>query len=97
MTQLSKVTPCRGCGRDIAFIKTQAGKSMPVDPDPVYFIAEDHGRNKYVMIDGTVHSGREPHYGDGESRIGYISHFATCPEADKFHKKNKSERTEGNR
>ena len=85
MAELSRVTKCRGCGRDIAFIKTTKGKSMPVNPESVYFIPAG-GPNTYVMIDGSVKRGREPHYGDGQSAIGYISHFATCPAAKDFRK-----------
>ena len=85
MPQLMRSSKCRGCGRPIAFIKTVKGKTMPVDPEAVYFIPAEKGK-KYVMIDGTVHTGREP--GDGEEGwIGYISHFATCPEADSFRKR----------
>ena len=91
MPGLSKTTPCRGCGREIAFIKTVAGKTMPVNPDSVYFVAAG-GPNTYVMADGTVERGREPERNETETRIGYISHFATCPAADSFRKKRKGER-----
>jgi len=83
---LSKTTPCRGCGKEIAFIKTVKGKSMPVDPESVYYIPGG-GPNTYVTIDGEIDHGREPHYADKETKIGYISHFATCPERDKFRKR----------
>ncbi len=93
VTQLSRVTQCRGCGKDIAFIKTAGGKTMPVNPDSVYFIPAG-GPNTYVIADGTVQRGREPAWEDQgrETTIGYVSHFATCPAADSFRKKNKSER-----
>ena len=86
MPGLSRTKPCRGCGKEIAFIKTVKGKSMPVDPDSVYFVPEG-GPNTYVTIDGEVVRGREPHYADKETQIGYVSHFATCPERDKFKRK----------
>ena len=35
--RLGRITQCRGCGADIAFIKTVAGKSMPVDPNSIRF------------------------------------------------------------
>lgn len=85
MAELSRVTQCRGCGRDIAFIKTTKGKSMPVNPTSVYFIPAG-GPNNYVMIDGSVKRGREPGIGEKETWIGYISHFATCPAAKDFRK-----------
>ena len=84
MPGLSRATPCRGCGKEIAFIKTTHGKAMPVDPEPVYFI-QGGGTNTYVMIDGSIQRGREPDETDTEKAwIGYRSHFATCQAADRF-------------
>lgn len=94
MTQLSKLTTCRGCGKEIAFIKTKAGKSMPVNPEAKYYVPDERG-NAYVTIEGAVEKGREPERNDPETRIGYISHFATCPARDAFRKKTKSERKGG--
>ena len=74
---------CRGCGAEIIFIKTEKGKSMPVDPEAVYFIPGG-GPNTYVMPDGSIQRGREPENGDGRPWIGYRSHFATCPVRDDF-------------
>lgn len=86
---------CRACGKPIAFIKTVNGKSIPVDPEPISFIPEDN-YNKFVMMDGTVKRGREYDGDELDAQIyltvGYRSHFATCPAADSFRKKNKSER-----
>lgn len=37
---------CRGCGREIDWIRTVAGKNMPVDPAPVFVIgANEQFRN----------------------------------------------------
>ena len=86
MPGLGRTAKCRACQQEIAFIKTVKGKSMPVNPEPVYFVPAG-GPNTYVMITGEVERGREPAYADKDTRIGYISHFATCPEVDKFRKK----------
>lgn len=88
MAQISRTAPCRGCGKEIAFIKTVKGKTMPVDPDAVRFIPAG-GPNTYVMMDGSIQRGRGlKHDDDNEgSMIGYISHFATCPNADDFRKR----------
>lgn len=84
MPKISRTAPCRGCGKEIAFIKTEKGKTMPVDPEPMYFTPAG-GPNTYVMIDGTIQRGRETEYGDkGSAWIGYRSHFANCPAADRF-------------
>lgn len=99
MPQLSRTTRCRGCGAEIAFIKTEKGKSMPVDPEAVYFIP-DCGCSVFVMADGSTRRGRVADEEEkategvpGGPEIGYRSHFSSCPAADQFHRKNKSERT----
>lgn len=99
LARLSRATKCRGCGKEICFIKSINGKSIPVDPDPIRFLPEDN-YEKFVMMDGTVQRGREY---DGDKidaqryMIGYRSHWATCPAAEDFRrKKNKSERTKRN-
>ena len=38
---------CRGCGSQIEWIKTTAGRNMPVDPEPV-FVIEGDGRDRFV-------------------------------------------------
>ena len=90
ITKLGKTTQCRGCGADIAFIKTTAGKSMPVDPMPISFV-QAGGPNTYVMMDGTVRRGREPRWDEDQAKtmIGYRSHFATCPESGKFSRRDR--------
>lgn len=96
LARLSRTTTCRGCGKPIAFIKTINGKSMPVDPEPINFIPEmDY--DKFVLMDGTVQRGQAAEETvKTETKIGYRSHWATCPAADDFRrKKNKSERTKG--
>ncbi len=93
MPQLSRTTRCRGCGAEIAFIKTEKGKSMPVDPEAIEFIP-DNGYSVFVMPDGSVKRGivQEEAVKKAEVQIGYRSHFSSCPAADQFHRKNKSER-----
>ena len=94
MVRLSRATKCKYCGAEICFIKTVAGKSMPVDPDPVTFWP-DYLAEKFVMIDGNVMSGKRVQEDETQHTqyIGYISHFSTCPKAaDARQHKNKSER-----
>ena len=88
MMELRTMT-CRGCGQEIAFIKTVKGKTMPVNPDGVYFMPAG-GPNTYVMSDGTVKRGRETDWADRQQanfQVGYICHFATCKAADSFRKR----------
>ena len=82
-----KTMPCRGCGKEIMFIKTEKGKTMPVDPEMVYFIPDDRGSDTYIEPGGKLVRGREVNLADKSSSIGYTSHFATCPNADKMRKR----------
>jgi hypothetical protein len=79
-------TICRGCGERIGFIKTVAGKHIPVDLEEIRFVETPRGTDKFVMKDGTVVSGRRAEIFE-ESQIGYISHFATCPKANSFRRR----------
>jgi hypothetical protein len=64
---------CKSCFAEIRWVKTYSGKAMPVDAKP----------EKRFVITGNNDKG-EP---CGEIRDTYISHFATCPQADAFRKK----------
>ena len=78
---------CRACGQQIVFIKTKAGKQMPCNPLIRDFWPKEGGHERIVTPDGNVVAGEFS--GDGEPSYGYISHFATCKEANRFRKRNK--------
>jgi len=59
----TSIGKCRSCGAKIIWVKTKAGKNMPIDFD-VKFIDDE----------------------EFSAPIGHISHFSTCPVADKFRK-----------
>lgn len=94
---MMNVSRCRACGAEISFIKTKAGKTMPVDCASQYFHPDPAGSQLYVLIDGTTCRGEQLPMGtiDPDQKIGFVSHFATCPEADKFRKPRKSDRKKG--
>lgn len=84
-----KYGKCRGCGASIIWIKTAGGKSMPCDPDQVIYRARAGAAGKIVTPNGEVLSADlnvEPETATG---VGYISHFATCPQAKRFRKEKK--------
>ena len=85
-------TKCRACGAEIMFIKTKAGKTIPVDTESRRFFPEKDGKELFVMLDGSTKRGRSVMAEIDGTEIGFISHFATCPEADSFRKPRKSER-----
>ena len=48
---------CRGCGCSIDWIRTTAGRNMPVDPEPV-FVVEGGGNDRFVTDEGEAITGR---------------------------------------
>lgn len=87
---------CRGCGAEIGFIKTVAGKTMPVNAKLVRF-ANDGGKEVFVMENGTVVHGTSltDSQAAPDEMTGYTSHFATCPASGSFRKPRESNRKKG--
>lgn len=73
------MSTCKSCGAEIFWMKTVAGKSMPLDRKPVM------GGNISLGF-GTDHLAYVVESHPGIER--YVSHFATCPSA-KQHRKAK--------
>lgn len=90
-----RTVPCRGCGAEIWFIKTVAGKTIPVNPEEVAYEQKAGGSLKIVTPNGEVLSAERPADPQKATGIGYISHFATCPASDSFRKPRKSDRKKG--
>lgn len=75
------MTRCRTCRARIVWVKTAAGKQMPIDVDPTVRgnIALDDGVAEVLSLasaEAAKHRGVPL----------YISHFATCPDAKDFRK-----------
>lgn len=87
-----RVTQCRGCGANIVFIKSVAGKTIPCNAEEIAYVQKADGDLKIVTPNGEVLSGSVPDDPQKATGIGYISHFATCPAADSFRKARKSDR-----
>lgn len=79
---------CRSCKAAIVWIQTPGGKAMPCDTAPVYYIAKPKsGSKRIVTRSGEVVAceyTEEPHKATG---VGYIPHWATCPQADKHRRR----------
>jgi len=79
------MSQCRACGKEILFIRTVAGKSMPCDAEPIRFrpmsrFGTEQNEN-FVTPDGRVYRGvRDP---EG-TELGYRSHWASCTNAKDF-------------
>lgn len=76
---------CRGCGREIDWIRTTAGKNMPVGPEPV-FVIEGGGTDRFVTDDGAVILGRiaTPAEESRDLPVAFVPHWKTCPNAGDF-------------
>lgn len=74
---------CRSCGAKIIFVELASGKSMPCDPEPVSWDDVDEG-TVLVGEDGKVYKSQGSLLDDDQSY--FVSHFATCPDADKWRK-----------
>lgn len=62
---------CRSCGRPVVWSQTEAGKYIPLDPEPVYdgnVVLEAHGALARVVA-------------PRRDVKRHISHFVTCPNA----------------
>ena len=81
------MSKCKSCGAEIDWIVMKSGRRMPVDPEPVHFSIDkiNHsGDITLITADGMAVTG----FKDMSSRlIGYLSHFATCPNADKHRRR----------
>ena len=79
---------CRGCGARIFWFKTAAGKSMPVDSEPVQVI-ETEGKDLFYTEEGETLRGRaaRPEEERRGGTVGFIPHWKTCPCAADFRKR----------
>lgn len=78
---------CRGCGAKILWIRTKGGKSMPCDPEEITYWKSTTGRIMIVTPNGEVVAARLDGPPAAATGMGYISHFATCPEAGRFRRR----------
>lgn len=83
------VSKCRACGAPIVWITTSNGKKMPCDAEPVIYQANRRGKDLIVTPNGEVLKGTVVPNGSAmiADGYGYISHYATCPQADSFRKR----------
>lgn len=71
---------CAYCGKQIMWIRTKAGKNMPVNPEMISYRRSEpgeRGKEKIVTPEGDVVSADRVESDKAEG-VGYISHFATC-------------------
>lgn len=72
------VRRCRTCRAEVVWCHTAGGKSMPIDAQPVpdgNVLVDDGARGLVATV---VPAGQVTF----DDRPLYVSHFATCPDAD---------------
>lgn len=77
---------CNSCGAEILWCKTTSGKRMPLDSEPTkagLFVIEGDPKIDADEEGGPLARKASPGYW-GEK---YTSHFATCPDADRWRKR----------
>ena len=77
------MSKCKSCGAEIIWVPTVGGKNMPCDPTPIPYRESQEGKHTIVTSDGRVVKAKVDLTSD---TFGYTSHFATCPNADKWRK-----------
>ncbi len=75
---------CKGCGAEIIWIGTLGGKAIPCDPERVVYWQKAKAKGKVVTPNGEVLSCEFSGEMDKATGIGYVSHWSTCPCADRF-------------
>lgn len=78
---------CKSCGAEIVFIKTDAGTSIPCNAAPMPYWRVKGGKAKIVTPRGEVVSAELDGMEGTETGTGYMTHFATCPDAAKFRRR----------
>lgn len=78
---------CKGCGQEIIWIMSPAGKVIPCDPEPVIYWQKPKAKGKVVTKNGMVISCDFEGDMAKSTGIGYVPHWATCPKAEMFRRK----------
>ena len=82
-------TCCKSCGAPIRYVKTDQGKMMPCNLDGV-MILPGEGNGSFITVGGHVIKGKRVGFDTAGAKYGYISHFATCPNAEQHRKRGKA-------
>lgn len=91
-----KPVPCGSCGALVEWTFTEKGNRMPVDAEPteagnitirMHRGPGEPGTAHYLSRDEKAELQRQAVYRGDVARF-FVSHFATCPDAD-FHRKRK--------
>ena len=80
------MSACRDCGAEIDWVRTEEGRYIPVDPEPV-FVIECEGDERFYNEELGVITGRPARPEEVQTReakintpLGYVPHWRTCTE-----------------
>ena len=76
--RMSSMAKCKECGKEIRWIKTTAGKAMPVDPKLVPYWVTAGGTDRIVTTEGKTLSCAWKGDRRDITGMGYVPHWATC-------------------
>ncbi len=75
---------CKNCGAEIDWMRTEEGRYIPVDPDPV-FVIEGEGQERFYTEEEGVLAGRLARPEEVQTReqkmntpLGFVPHWRTC-------------------
>ena len=80
------VSACRNCGAEIDWMRTEEGRYIPMDPDPVFVIeGEGAGTEHFYTEEEGVLIGRRARPEEVQTReakintpLGFVPHWRTC-------------------
>jgi len=79
------VSYCKSCGAEIDWMRTEEGRYIPVDPDPV-FVIEGEGQEQFYTEEEGVLAGRLAKPEEVQTLekkcntpMGWVPHWRTCP------------------
>lgn len=78
---------CKSCGADIIFLGSKNGKPIPCNAEQTMYWARKGAKGRVVTPNGEVISCVFDGDLNAATGIGYIPHWATCPGANQFRKK----------
>ena len=71
----------------MVFISTGHQTSIPCNAEPLPYWQAKGGKHKVVTPNGEVLSAELEGIPGTETGMGYVTHFATCPDAGKYRKR----------
>ncbi len=78
---------CKACGAPILWITMQSGKSMPVDAEQLLYREDKNGDSTIITPNGETLRATLDTQPETATGIGYKPHWATCPHAKNFKRK----------